>query len=104
MSQLTEEEVKGFFREAEGTDSRGATAEELKNAEGEPRVVHVDQELDMKITHLADDFASFVRGLKTEEDFESSDMPAQKRARGADDEEGGRLRSSSGLSTRCELL
>jgi hypothetical protein len=31
--------------------------------EGEPCVVHIDQESDYEITYLADDFASFVRGL-----------------------------------------
>ena len=34
--------------------------------QGEPAVVHVDQENDYKITHLADSFEEFVRGLKHE--------------------------------------
>ena len=37
---------------------------------GEPRVVHVDQELDYKVTHVADNFESFVRGLESDEAFE----------------------------------
>jgi hypothetical protein len=32
--------------------------------DGEPRVVHVDQELDYAITPVADNFESFIRGLK----------------------------------------
>jgi hypothetical protein len=31
--------------------------------EGEPEVVHVDQEIDYKITFLAKDFETFIRGL-----------------------------------------
>ena len=34
--------------------------------QGEPAVVHVDQENDYKITHLADSFEEFVRGLEHE--------------------------------------
>lgn len=34
---------------------------------GEPKVVHVDQEHDYKITHLADTFEEFICGLKDEE-------------------------------------
>ncbi len=37
---------------------------------GEPRVVHVDQERDYKITAVAPNFEAFVRGLKSEEDFD----------------------------------
>lgn len=40
-------------------------------ANGEPRVVHVDQESDYRITALAPDFESFVRGLVDEEAFDS---------------------------------
>jgi tetratricopeptide (TPR) repeat protein len=36
--------------------------------EGEPEVVHVDQESDYAITYLAGDFESFIRGLVKEED------------------------------------
>ncbi len=37
---------------------------------GEPCVVHVDQEHDYKITHVADSFESFIRGLEPDENFE----------------------------------
>lgn len=37
---------------------------------GEPQVVHVDQELDYKITFLAETFEAFVRGLEDDDEFE----------------------------------
>jgi SMI1-KNR4 cell-wall len=37
---------------------------------GEPTVVHVDQECDYKITFLAPNFETFVRGLVNEEEYE----------------------------------
>ena len=37
---------------------------------GEPSVVHIDQELGYKITYVADNFESFVRGLEPDEAFE----------------------------------
>ena len=37
---------------------------------GEPRVVHIDQEFEYKITHVADSFESFVRSLESAEVFE----------------------------------
>jgi hypothetical protein len=36
---------------------------------GEPQVVHVDQEFDYKITFVAQDFESFIRGLEGDEAF-----------------------------------
>lgn len=41
--------------------------------DGEPKVVHVDQEWDYKITPLSDSFEKFIRGLVNEEDFELED-------------------------------
>jgi hypothetical protein len=38
--------------------------------EGEPRVVHVDQECDYKITFVAPTFEAFVRGLEDEDAFD----------------------------------
>ena len=37
---------------------------------GEPKVVHIDQEWDYKITHLAETFEEFINKLKTEEEME----------------------------------
>jgi len=35
---------------------------------GEPRVVHVDQEFDYQVTHVADTFESFIRGLEVDDE------------------------------------
>lgn len=40
-------------------------------SEGEPCVVHIDQESDYKITWLAKDFESFVRGLVNDEVYDN---------------------------------
>jgi hypothetical protein len=37
---------------------------------GEPQIVHVDQECDYKITFVAQNFESFIRGLEGDETFE----------------------------------
>jgi hypothetical protein len=39
---------------------------------GEPQVVHVDQELDYRITFVAPTFESFLRGLQNDEDFDAA--------------------------------
>jgi hypothetical protein len=41
--------------------------------DGEPAVVHVDQESDYEITLVADNFESFIRGLEDETIFEEKD-------------------------------
>lgn len=41
--------------------------------DGEPEVIHVDQEDDYEITFLADNFEAFVRGLISEEEFDTSE-------------------------------
>lgn len=40
--------------------------------EGEPAVVHVDQEFDYKITFMAPHFEAFIRGLEGDEAFEEA--------------------------------
>jgi len=39
---------------------------------GEPRIVHIDQEWDYKITFVAENFESFIRGLEDDETFAES--------------------------------
>jgi hypothetical protein len=41
--------------------------------EGEPCVVHVDQENDYEITYLAPNFEAFIRGLVDEDTYDLSD-------------------------------
>ena len=41
--------------------------------QGEPKVVHIDQEDDYYITPLADSFEAFIRGLVDEDDFDFDD-------------------------------
>jgi hypothetical protein len=41
--------------------------------QGEPEVVHVDQECDCKITFLARNFSEFLRGLRADEDYEDEE-------------------------------
>jgi hypothetical protein len=38
---------------------------------GEPRVVHIDQEFDYKVTCVAENFESFIRGLEGDDAFET---------------------------------
>lgn len=38
--------------------------------DGEPTVVHVDQELDYQVTTVAPDFATFIKGLVDEDQFD----------------------------------
>lgn len=38
--------------------------------QGEPKVVHIDQEADYRITPLADSFEEFIRGLVSEDEFD----------------------------------
>jgi hypothetical protein len=40
---------------------------------GEPRVVHIDQEFDYKVTVVAPNFESFIRGLEDDEAFEEQE-------------------------------
>ena len=42
----------------------------LCGSTGEPRIVHIDQESDYLITHVADNFESFIRGLEFEDIFD----------------------------------
>ncbi|MEY9093918.1 hypothetical protein ABH899_002527 [Paenibacillus sp. RC84] len=41
--------------------------------EGEPEIVHVDQEDDYEITFLADNFEAFIRGLVSDEEYDTSE-------------------------------
>jgi hypothetical protein len=43
-------------------------------SEGEPRVVHVDQEAGYKITFVAKNFEEFIRNLEEDEAFEDDDL------------------------------
>ncbi|MCR8842443.1 SMI1/KNR4 family protein [Paenibacillus sp. SC116] len=41
--------------------------------DGEPEVIHVDQESDYEITFLADNFEAFIKGLVNEEEYDTSE-------------------------------
>ncbi|WP_442954391.1 SMI1/KNR4 family protein [Paenibacillus sp. MMS18-CY102] len=45
--------------------------------EGEPAVIHVDQEDDYKITFLAENFEAFVRGLANDDAYDTSEQDKQ---------------------------
>ena len=63
--------------------------------QGEPAVVHVDQENDYKITHLADSFEEFVRGLEHESLYDP-DEDVEDLEDDADEEETDRKGSFAG--------
>lgn len=63
--------------------------------QGEPAVVHVDQENDYKITHLADSFEEFVRGLEHESLYDP-DEDAENLEDDADEEKTDRKGSFAG--------
>lgn len=46
--------------------------------QGEPQVVHVDQERDYRITFLASNFEDFIRGLVNEETLDTSEADAEQ--------------------------
>lgn len=45
---------------------------------GEPEVIHVDQEDDYEITFLADNFEAFIRGLVNEEQYDTSEADKEE--------------------------
>lgn len=59
--------------------------------DGEPSVIHVDQERDFAVTPLAPDFETFIRGLVHESDFQED--PKEVLARERDRVEHGRFSS-----------
>lgn len=52
--------------------------------QGEPQVVHIDQEGDYCITFLANNFEEFIRGLEENRDFAAEKAAELKRLRGAE--------------------
>ena len=46
--------------------------------DGEPEVVHVDQEDDYEITFLADNFEVFIKGLVNDEEFDTSEEDKER--------------------------
>ena len=70
--------LKEYVSEAPSDELIASVEQELGyklpcGPQGEPKVVHIDQERDYEITPLADGFEDFIRGLVNEYDFELED-------------------------------
>jgi hypothetical protein len=61
--------IKNDLEKIHATSDGKGEKEAAVRVFGEPRVVHVDQELDYRVTVLAPDFETWIKQLRVAEDF-----------------------------------